>query len=100
LKKLLKSSVKYIHGDNDLLRLRLTEKLKRCELSEVDQIPTELVQAGGNTLGSEIHKLIRVNFTGESVNTVNRNAAASKDIGVEVNTELSNMFMSNKSLKA
>jgi hypothetical protein len=34
------------------------EKLKRCTLLGTDQIPTELIQAGGNTLGSGIHKLI------------------------------------------
>jgi hypothetical protein len=35
-----------------------TEKLKRCKSSGIDQIPAELIQAGGNTLRSEIHKLI------------------------------------------
>jgi hypothetical protein len=35
----------------------ITEKLKRCKSLGTDQIPTELIQAGGNTLFSEIHKL-------------------------------------------
>jgi hypothetical protein len=34
------------------------ENLKRYKLPGTDQIPTELMQAGGNTLHSEIHKLI------------------------------------------
>jgi hypothetical protein len=32
--------------------------LKRCKSPGVDQIPEELIQAGGETLCSEIHKLI------------------------------------------
>jgi hypothetical protein len=34
------------------------EKLKRYNSPGIDQIPAELIQAGGNTLHSEIHKLI------------------------------------------
>jgi hypothetical protein len=34
------------------------EKWKSCKLLGIDQIPTELIQAGRNTLRSEIHKLI------------------------------------------
>jgi hypothetical protein len=34
------------------------EKLKRYKSPGIDQIPVELIQAGGNTLDSEIHKLI------------------------------------------
>jgi hypothetical protein len=34
------------------------EKLKIYKSSSIDQIPAELIQAGGNTLRSEIHKLI------------------------------------------
>jgi hypothetical protein len=34
------------------------EKLKRYKSPGIDQIPAELIQAGGNTLRSEIHKLI------------------------------------------
>jgi hypothetical protein len=34
------------------------EKLKRYKSPGIDQIPAELIQAGGNTLGSEIHKPI------------------------------------------
>jgi hypothetical protein len=33
------------------------EKLKRYKSPGTDQIPAELIQAGGNTLRSEIHKL-------------------------------------------
>jgi hypothetical protein len=33
-------------------------KLKRYKSPDIDQIPAELIQAGGNTLHSEIHKLI------------------------------------------
>jgi hypothetical protein len=35
-------------------------KLKRSESPGVDQIPAELIQAGGETLRSEIHKLIKL----------------------------------------
>jgi hypothetical protein len=35
-----------------------TEKLKRYTSSETDQILTELIQAGGSTLHSEINKRI------------------------------------------
>jgi hypothetical protein len=34
------------------------EKLKRYKSPGIDQIPAELVQAGGDTLRSELHKLI------------------------------------------
>jgi hypothetical protein len=34
------------------------EKLKRYKSPGTDQIPAELIQSGGNTLRSEIHKLI------------------------------------------
>jgi hypothetical protein len=34
-------------------------KLKRYKFPDVDQIPAELTQAGGETLHSEIHKLIK-----------------------------------------
>jgi hypothetical protein len=34
------------------------EKLKRYKSPDIDQILAELIQAGGNTLHSEIHKLI------------------------------------------
>jgi hypothetical protein len=35
-------------------------KLKRYESPGVDQIQAELIQAGGETLRSEIHKLIKL----------------------------------------
>jgi hypothetical protein len=35
-------------------------KLKRCKLPGIDQIPAELIQAGGETLHSDIHKLIKL----------------------------------------
>jgi hypothetical protein len=35
-------------------------KLKRYRSPGVDQIPAELIQAGGETLRSEIHKLIKL----------------------------------------
>jgi hypothetical protein len=35
-------------------------KLKRYKSPGVDQIPAELIQAGGETLRSEIHKLIKL----------------------------------------
>jgi hypothetical protein len=35
-------------------------KLKRCKSPGVDQIPAELIQAGGEILRSEIHKLIKL----------------------------------------
>jgi hypothetical protein len=34
------------------------EKLKRQKSPSIDQIPTELIKAGGRTVCSEIHKLI------------------------------------------
>ena len=33
------------------------EKLKRCKLPDIDQIPAEMIKAGGRTIQSEIHKL-------------------------------------------
>jgi hypothetical protein len=36
------------------------EKLKRYKSPGVDQIPAELIHAGGETLCSEIHKLIKL----------------------------------------
>jgi hypothetical protein len=35
-------------------------KLKRYKSPGVDQIPAELIQAGGETLRSEVHKLIKL----------------------------------------
>jgi hypothetical protein len=35
-----------------------TEKLKRYKSPGTDQIPAELIKAGGSTICSEIHKLI------------------------------------------
>jgi hypothetical protein len=35
-------------------------KLKRYKSSGSDQIPAELIQAGGETLRSEIHKLFQI----------------------------------------
>jgi hypothetical protein len=37
-----------------------TGKLKRDKSPGVDQIPAELIQAGGEILRSEIHKLIKL----------------------------------------
>jgi hypothetical protein len=37
-----------------------TGKLKRYKSPGVDQIPAELIQAGGETLHSDIHKLIKL----------------------------------------
>jgi hypothetical protein len=34
-----------------------TENLKRCKSVGIDQITAELIQAGGRTVRSEIHKL-------------------------------------------
>jgi hypothetical protein len=39
-----------------------TGKLKRYKSPDVDQIPAELIQTGGETLLSEIHKLIRLTW--------------------------------------
>jgi hypothetical protein len=35
-------------------------KLKRCKSPGFDHIPAELIQAAGETLRSEIHKLIKL----------------------------------------
>jgi hypothetical protein len=35
-----------------------TEKLKRCKSPGIDQIPAELIKAGGRKISSEINKLI------------------------------------------
>jgi hypothetical protein len=40
------------------LALIVIEKLKKHKSPGVNQIPAELVQAGGDTLHSEIHRLI------------------------------------------
>jgi hypothetical protein len=34
------------------------EKLKRHKSPDIDQVPSELIKAGGRTIHSEIHKLI------------------------------------------
>jgi hypothetical protein len=35
-----------------------TENVKRYKSPDIDQILAEMIWAGGNTLGSQIHKLI------------------------------------------
>jgi hypothetical protein len=40
-------------------------KLKRYKAPGSDQIPAELIQAGGESLHSEIHKLIMLNWNKE-----------------------------------
>jgi hypothetical protein len=42
-------------------------KLKRYKLPGVDQIPSELIQAGGKTLHCEIHKLIKLIWNKEEL---------------------------------
>jgi hypothetical protein len=42
-------------------------KLKRYKSPGVDQVPAELIQAGGETLRSEIHKLIRLIWNKEEL---------------------------------
>jgi hypothetical protein len=42
-------------------------KLKRYKSPGVDQIPAELIQAGGGTLHSEIHKLIKMIWNKEEL---------------------------------
>jgi hypothetical protein len=42
-------------------------KLKRYKSPGVDQIPAELIQAGGETLRSEIHKLIKLTWKKEEL---------------------------------
>jgi hypothetical protein len=44
-----------------------TGKLKRYKSPGVDQIPAELIQAGGETLHSETHKLIKLNWNKEEL---------------------------------
>jgi len=47
-----------IHEPSPIEVETATEKLKRYKLPSADQILAELIQAGGNTLCSETHKLI------------------------------------------
>jgi hypothetical protein len=42
-------------------------KLKRYKLPGADQIPAELIQAGGETLHSEVHKLIKLIWNKEEL---------------------------------
>jgi hypothetical protein len=42
-------------------------KLKRCKSPGADQIPAELIQAGGGTLRSEIYKLIKLIWNKEEL---------------------------------
>jgi hypothetical protein len=42
-------------------------KLKRNKSPDADQIPAELIQAGGGTLRSEIHKLIKLIWNKEEM---------------------------------
>jgi hypothetical protein len=65
-----------VHGDNDVKQTEIytaeplvpepsgfevamaIEKLKRYKSPGIDQIPAELIKAGGSKISSEIHKLI------------------------------------------
>jgi hypothetical protein len=42
-------------------------KLRRYKSPGIDQIPAELIQAGGETLHSEIHKLIKLIWNKEEL---------------------------------
>jgi hypothetical protein len=42
-------------------------KLKRYKYPGVDQVPAELIKAGGGTLRSEIHKLIKLIWNEEEL---------------------------------
>jgi hypothetical protein len=42
-------------------------KLKRYKFPGVDQIPAELIQAGGGTLRSEIHRIIKLIWNKEEL---------------------------------
>jgi hypothetical protein len=42
-------------------------KLKRCQSPGVDQITAELIQAGGETLHSQFHKLIKLIWNKEEL---------------------------------
>jgi hypothetical protein len=44
-----------------------TGKMKRYKFPGVDQIPSELTEAGGETLRSEIHKLIKMIWNKEEL---------------------------------
>jgi len=46
-----------------------TEKLKRHELPDIDQIPAGMIKVGGKTIPSEIHKLINSIWNTEGDNT-------------------------------
>ena len=43
------------------------EKLKRHKSPGIDQIPTELITAGGRTIRCEIHKLINCIYNKEKL---------------------------------
>jgi hypothetical protein len=43
------------------------KKLERYKLRGIDQVPAELIQAGGNTLHSEIDKLINSIWNAEEL---------------------------------
>jgi hypothetical protein len=65
-----------VHGDNDVKQIEIhtaeplvpehsafevdmaIEKLKRYKSQGIDQIPAEMIKAGGSKICSEIHKLI------------------------------------------
>jgi hypothetical protein len=53
----------------DINVISIGQKLVPCgyKSSGVDQIPSELVQAGGKTLRSEIHKLIKLMWNKEEL---------------------------------
>jgi len=46
------------------------EKLKRHKSAGIDQIPAELIIAGGRTINSEIHKLINSIWNKEELTVV------------------------------
>jgi hypothetical protein len=57
-----------IISEPSLFKIEITiEKLKRYKSTGIDHIPAEMIQAGGNILRSEIHKLINSIFNKEEL---------------------------------
>jgi len=44
---------------------RATDRLRRHKLPATDQIPSQLIKAGGRKIGSEIHELMNFVFSKE-----------------------------------
>jgi hypothetical protein len=71
LKAVVRSCIKKKRLEPSAIAVEMTnEKLKRHKSPGIDQIPAELIKAGGRTFHSEIHKLINSIWNKEELTVV------------------------------